>query len=174
MQGDESGPGRVSVQECPYDFMILYRNKGTPIRMDDYVAAYLRFGHYGSQHISKLVTSGVNTGLQLSQSTLVACSPVCDCRACSLTEARAPNGGAPKDPERRRATANFSHVTTDVCGPISPTSSGGLRYLMTFTCPRSRWKSVHYLETKDEALLALQFVKLGEGRHLRAGTCGVG
>jgi hypothetical protein len=95
---------------------------------------------------------------------------VCDCRACSLTEARAPNGGPPKDPERTRATAIFSHVTADVCGPISPTSSGGLRYLMTFTCPRSRWKSVHYLETKDEALLALQSVGLGEGRHLRAGT----
>jgi hypothetical protein len=63
--GDEGGPGRVFIQECPYDFMILYRNKGTPIRMDDYVAAHLRFGHYGSQHISKLVTSGVNTGLQL-------------------------------------------------------------------------------------------------------------
>jgi hypothetical protein len=27
---------------------------------------------------------------------------------------------------------------------------------MTFTCLRSRWRSVHYLETKDEALLALQ------------------
>jgi hypothetical protein len=65
--GDESGPGRVSVQECPYDFMTLYRNQGTPIRMDDYVAAHLRFAHYGSQHISKLVTSGVNTALQLSQ-----------------------------------------------------------------------------------------------------------
>jgi hypothetical protein len=154
--GDEGGPGRVFIQECPYDFMILYRNKGTPIRMDDYVAAYLRFGHYGSQHISKLVTSGVNTGLQLSQSTLVACSPMCDCRACSLTKARAPNRGGPKDPERRRASANFSHVATDICGPISPTSSGGLRYLMTFTCLRSRWRSVHYLETKDEALLALQ------------------
>ena len=45
---------------------------------------------------------------------------------------------------------------------------------MTFTCLRLRWKSVHYLETKDEALLALQFVGLGEDRHLRAGTCGVG
>jgi hypothetical protein len=143
--GDEGGPGRVFIQECPCDFMILYRNKGTPIRMDDYVTAHLRFGHYGSQHISKLVTSGVNTGLQLSQSTLMACSPMCDCRACSLTKARAPSRGAPKDPECRRATANFSHVATDICGPISPTSSGGLRYLMTFTCLRSRWKSVHYL-----------------------------
>jgi hypothetical protein len=46
--GNESGPGRVSVQECPYDFMTLYRNEGTPIRMDDYVAAHLRFAHYGS------------------------------------------------------------------------------------------------------------------------------
>jgi hypothetical protein len=27
---------------------------------------------------------------------------------------------------------------------------------MTFTCLRSQWNSVHYLETKDEALLALQ------------------
>jgi hypothetical protein len=45
---------------------------------------------------------------------------------------------------------------------------------MTFTCLRLRWKSVHYLETKDQALLALQFVKLDEGQHLRAGTCGVG
>jgi hypothetical protein len=66
MQGDESGPGRVSVQECPYDFMTLYRNEGTPIRIDDYVAAHFRFAYYGSQHISKLVTSYVNTGLQLS------------------------------------------------------------------------------------------------------------
>ena len=48
--GDEGGPGRVFIQECPYDFMVLYRNKGTPIRMDYYVAARLRFGHYGSQH----------------------------------------------------------------------------------------------------------------------------
>ena len=75
--GDESGPGRVSIQECPYDFMILYRNEGTPIGMDDCVAARLRFAHYGSQHISKLVTSGVNTGLQLSQSTLVGPAARC-------------------------------------------------------------------------------------------------
>ena len=54
--GDESGPGRVSIQECPYDFMTLYRNEGTPVGMDDCVAARLRFGHYGSQHVSKLVT----------------------------------------------------------------------------------------------------------------------
>jgi hypothetical protein len=107
--------------------MTLYRNEGTPIGMNDCVAARLRFNHYGLKHVSKLVTSGVNTGLQLSQSTLVACSPMCDGSACSLTKARAPNRGAPKDPERRRATANFNHVATDVCGPISPSSSGGLR-----------------------------------------------
>jgi hypothetical protein len=57
----------------------------------------------------------------------VAFIPMCDCSACSLTKARAPNRGAPKDPERRRATANFNYVATDVCGPISPSSSGGLR-----------------------------------------------
>jgi hypothetical protein len=28
--------------------------------------------------------------------------------------------------------------------------------MMTFTCLRSRFKSAHYLETKDEALLAFQ------------------
>jgi hypothetical protein len=63
---DEGGPGRVFIQECPYDCMVLYRNKGTLIRMDDYVAAHLRFGHYGSQHISKLVTSGVNTAVTVN------------------------------------------------------------------------------------------------------------
>jgi hypothetical protein len=107
--------------------MTLYNNEGTPIGMNDCVASRLRFDHYGSQHVSKLVTSGVNTDRQLSQSALVACGPMCDSSACSLTKVRAPNRGAPKDPERRRATANFNHVATDVCGPINPSSSGGLR-----------------------------------------------
>jgi hypothetical protein len=64
--GDESGPGRVSVQKCPCDSMTLYHNEGTPIGMHDCVASRLRFDHYGSQHVSKLVTSGVNTDRQLS------------------------------------------------------------------------------------------------------------
>jgi hypothetical protein len=107
--------------------MTLYHNEGTPIGMNDCVASRLRFDHYGSQHVSKLVTSGVSTDRQLSQPALVACGPMCDSSACSLTKARAPNRGAPKDPERRRATANFNHVATDVYGSINPSSSGGLR-----------------------------------------------
>ena len=121
---DESRPGRVSVQKCSCDSMTLYHNEGTPIGMNDCVASRLRFDHYGSQHVSKLVTSGVSTDRQLSRSALVACGPMCDSSACSLTKVRAPNRGAPKDPERRRATANFNHVATDVCGPINPSSSG--------------------------------------------------
>ena len=150
--GDEGGPDRVFVQECPVDVLILYRDNTTPRRADDYLKAHVRFGHYGSQHIIRLLEAGVNTGLQLSAKTLRKCDPLCGCVACKLAKTKRPRMGKAKDPDRHQAAAILSHVSTDIHGPVPVTSHSGMRYLVVFVCLRTRWTAAHFMSQKDELL----------------------
>ena len=49
-----------------------------------------------------------------------------------------------------RATRRLQVVHSDVCGPVSPQSTGGSKYFVTFTDDYSRATSVHFMTKKSE------------------------
>ena len=50
------------------------------------------------------------------------------------------------------ATRRLQTVHSDVCGPITPQSTGGSKYFVTFTDEYSRATSVHFMTRKSEVM----------------------
>ena len=150
--GNEGGPGRVFRGECPHDVLVLYRDSNTPMATDDYVKAHLRFGHFDTNRLSKMVASGTPTGLTLDQNVLQVCNPMCYCEACKLTKATRPPKGQPRPVDRREDMQIFGTVASDLCGPIYPPSISGKRYCLHFQCLTTMWAACYFLTTKGEAL----------------------
>ncbi len=46
----------------------------------------------------------------------------------------------------------MSLVYTDVEGPIKPVGHSGVRYVVPFNCGRSRFRTLYFMNTKDEVL----------------------
>ena len=51
-----------------------------------------------------------------------------------------------------RATESFQLIHSDICRPRSVSSLGGSRYYVTFIDDYTRYTSVYFMKTKDEAL----------------------
>lgn len=58
-----------------------------------------------------------------------------------------------------RAKATLELVHSDICGPITPCSNGGKRYIITFIDDFSRKVWVYFLQEKSEAFLAFKSYK---------------
>lgn len=71
-----------------------------------------------------------------------------NCDACYT--GKATKGTKPKT-ATNRANKPGERFHTDICGPITPTSNNGHRYLLTFTDDYSRYVTVFFLQTKAEA-----------------------
>ena len=51
-------------------------------------------------------------------------------------------------------------VHSNICGPITPCSNGGKRYILTFIDDFSRKSWVYFLQEKSEAFLAFKSYKV--------------
>lgn len=51
-------------------------------------------------------------------------------------------------------------VHSDICGPITPCSNGGKRYILTFIDDFSRKSWVYFLQEKSKAFLAFKSYKV--------------
>ena len=76
----------------------------------------------------------------------------CECAACARANAsRLPTSHG------QYAPSTFGQlVHSDVMGPFKPSHYGGLRYAITFIDDHSRYTSVYFMRTKDEAPLMLK------------------
>ena len=61
-----------------------------------------------------------------------------------------------KDIPTVKATYPLERVHSDVCGPITPVSQGGFKYIMNFVDEYSSMLFVYFLRSKDETHIALQ------------------
>ena len=154
MRDAPSGDGRdrVMIKGCSFEVVVLHRDSSTPIRTDDYIKAHLRFGHYGPKHLSALIDSGVETGLKLNQRSLLGGSGRCKCRTCIISKMKRPVKGRKHDLEKLYGNLSiYEYVVSDITGPIDPVSINGGRYLIHFTCIRSRYTEIFGMAYKSEA-----------------------
>ena len=168
--GEEGGAGRVLIEGCPFEVVILYRDSTTPIRTDDYVKAHLRLGHYGPKHICKLMEQGVNIGLNLKQKHLLTETGKCHCRACVLAKMKRPTKQPRHDLEKLYGELKpYEFTVSDITGPIDPPAPDGSRYLIHFTCIRTRYTDIYTMVYKSEAGYYLQkFLVLVHSRGYKA------
>ena len=104
-----------------------------------------RLGHINEQTLTQMLKRGTVTGI-------IGLNPddtVSFCKGCTLgkmvTKPFEPVGEA-------RVTRRLQAVHSDVCGPITPKSTGGSKYFVTFTDEYSRATSVYFMTRKSEVL----------------------
>ena len=104
-----------------------------------------RLGHVSDQTLTKALKRGTVTGI----AGLDPDDAVSFCEGCALGKLTA----KPFEPVGEvRATRRLQTVHSDVCGPITPQSTGGSKYFVTFTDEYSRATSVYFMIRKSEVL----------------------
>ena len=101
-----------------------------------------RYGHLGAPGMKKLAADELVTGFDFNPN-----SDLDFCEACvngKLHRCSFPTGGA------KRAHEPLGLVHSDLCGKITPKSSGGAEYFLTLTDDKTRYVWVYVLKTKDE------------------------
>ena len=102
-----------------------------------------RFGHIGMQNLQQLASKEMVTGLPKSISGLGEV-----CTGCML-------GKHARDSfpsEGNKASEPLALVHSDLCGPMRVSSLGGAKYFLTFIDDATRFKTVYFLQTKDQVL----------------------
>ena len=108
-----------------------------------------RLGHIGSTGMRHLSSSVQGLGLTSGQNL----SPVDTCETCLKGKFTAhPNHSA----ANTKYTVLFSHISTDLCGPMPVVSYDGYRYFIAFVCSATKWLEVRLLTSKAGALKAFQ------------------
>ncbi|CAL1387753.1 unnamed protein product [Linum trigynum] len=102
-----------------------------------------RFGHLNSKSLLQMKKKEVVQGLPQLQGDLGVCS------TCQIGKQH--RASFPKQ-STWRATKRLQLIHADLCGPITPVSNGGKRYILTITDDFSRKLWVYFLETKAETL----------------------
>jgi transposase InsO family protein len=108
---------------------------------------HLKFNHLNNQDLRNLINHNMVLGIDKSHST------ACNCEGCLVGKAR--KGVSPKT-ANRHATQPGKLFHSDICGPITPASSGGFRYFLTFTDDYSKFMFVSLLKSKTEAFAKFQ------------------
>ena len=134
---------------CPVS--VLHRTTHTPVQLDDYVTAHLRFGHYNPTHIARMVEQGVKTGLSLNPIVLDRCKPPCVCTTCTLAKMKRPGPFKKNDGTKLVSLEPFQNMTSDLTGPIEPLSYDEKSYSIHLTCVKTGWIFIGFLTTKDQA-----------------------
>jgi hypothetical protein len=70
----------------------------------------------------------ISTGISLGKEKIARCNLATNCAVCKLVKAPQPVRFPMKNPQRHH------FLSTDICGPITPTSSTSHRYLIVFVC----------------------------------------
>ena len=79
-------------------------------------------------------------------------NPATNYAVCKLVKAPRPGRFPKRDPQRHQwLEVNAHYLSTDICGPIAPTSATGHRYLIVFVCRSSGYTHTYFLKKKSEA-----------------------
>ena len=149
--GDAGGSHRVFVSGAPWPVAVLYRDAHTVPAVDPVLLSHLRFGHADCRRIDALVHHDIPTGVDLQKGDATRPNPATNCSVCKLVKApragRFPRG----DAQRHQWREANAYLSTDICGPISPSSSSGHRYLIVFVCRSTAYTHTYFLKSKSEA-----------------------
>ena len=97
-------------------------------------------------------------GVKINKHEFYSNPSICPiCAVCKMTRR-----SFKKNSHRKIGASLYSLVYTDVEGPIQPVGFGGIRYIVSFICSRSRFKHIHFMMTKDEVLEKLKVFKSQE------------
>ena len=111
---------------------------------------HFRYGHLNFGGLKTLQQKGMVTGLP----QITASSQVCEeCVVSKQHRKQFPQG------KSWRAKKTLELVHSDICGPITPHSNGGKRYIITFIDDYSRRIWVYFLQEKSEAFVAFKSYK---------------
>ena len=118
---------------------------------------HARFGHLNLKYMQQMASNELATGIRLNN---MSSNETLDCEACTLGKMH--RSSFPKQ-SKHRATKILELVHSDLCGPMQVNSTGGSRYLLTFTDDYSRYTHVYFLKRKSEVLEKFkEFVMLAE------------
>ena len=111
-----------------------------------------RLGHIGATSMRHLSTSVQGLGVAPGQNL----APIDTCETCLKGKFTAhPNHSAAST----KYTVFFSHISTDLCGPMPVISYDGYRYFIAFICSATKWLEIRLLTSKAGALKAFRDVK---------------
>lgn len=111
---------------------------------------HLRYGHLNFGGLQTLHKKNMVDGLpKISDSHKV-------CETCVV--GKQPRGSFPQT-TLSRAKAALELIHSDICGPITPTSNGGKRYLITFIDDLTRKTWIYFLTVKSEAFTVFKSFK---------------
>lgn len=100
-----------------------------------------RLGHLGMKNVSKLVNSGMTTGVKNKLSDKIP-----SCETCILgKQTRQPYSG-----ERPKTCRPLERVHTDVCGPMPVTATDGSRYFISFMDDFTHFTVTYLMKQKSE------------------------
>ena len=115
-----------------------------------------RLGHIGSTPMRHLSTSVQGLGVAPGQNLAPIDTTIDTCETCLKGKFTAhPNHSA----ARTKYTVFFSHISTDLCGPMPAVSYNGYRYFIAFICSATKWLEIRLLTSKTGALKAFRDVK---------------
>ena len=149
--GDAAGPHRVFLGGCPWPVIVLYRDAHTIPTIEPVLLSHLRFGHVGCHRIDALLSSNIPIGVALKPGDITRCNPSTTCSVCKLVKAPRPGTFPRGDPQRHQWREVNAYLSTDIFGPVSPTSASGMRYLIVFVCRSSGYTHTYFMKTKSEA-----------------------
>lgn len=136
-----------------YKFKSLTKpNSALTVSMpDDYELWHKRLAHLGVPNM-KLLRDGMATGVSFKNPNILQCEPCL-------------KGKQTRTPFSKSSTTRSSEILelihSDICGPMSMESHGGMRYFLLFIDDKTRYTFVYFLKKKSEV-----FSKLVEFKSL--------
>ena len=123
-----------------------------------------RFGHRDPQAIKDFEENELAIGIDIKDCGI---REICEC----CIKGKMSRKPFPKEAQRRSKRI-FDLIHTDVCGPMQTMTPGKKMYLITIINDFSRFTTVHFMETKDEATTHIkQFVEMAKTQFNKTPKC---
>lgn len=100
-----------------------------------------RMAHVNIRRSNDMAREGIVEGLKMTKATSVGCVWCCFGKAHTVSY-------KPTLGKTKYQVGQFFH--TDLCGPITPTSAGGARYILLVVDDASNYKSIFFLKEKSQ------------------------
>ena len=153
--GSEGGPGRYFLSGAPWEVVALFKNKFTPVKMDDYHLLHCRFGHSGPKVMQKLLEINPTAGKGLDAKVFASLHVPHKCATCILCNMQRPGSFKLASKEYRKDWPIFSYIVTDIKVMSLPSCNGHL-YILQFSCGKSKFTKLYFMQSKTEVAIHLR------------------
>ena len=153
--GSEGGPGRYFLSGAPWEVVALFKNKFTPVKMDDYHLLHCRFGHSSPKVMQKLLEMNPTAGKGLDAKVFATLRVPHKCATCVLCNMPRPGSFKMASKEYRKDWPIFSYVVTDIKVMSLPSCNGHL-YILQFSCGKSKFTKLYFMQSKTEVAIHLR------------------